>query len=136
MTIAPDNIPPEKFSEPEWVSWSDEQLLDLRLCDLKLRIAGTELSKCVRQLNRELRIQGLVFRPHFWLSDDWYCPDGVPGIAVPFYMGHPRLAKLELNQMLEVEGGTPKGCLRILRHETGHAIENAFRLRRRRTRIT
>ena len=134
MTIVPDNTPPEKKSEPEWVSWSDEQLLDVRLCDLKLRIAGTELSKCVRQLNRELRSQGLVFRPHFWLSDDWYCPDGVPGIAVPFYMGHPRLAKLELNQMLEVEGGTPKGCMRILRHETGHAIENAFRLRRRRTR--
>jgi hypothetical protein len=36
--------------------------------------------------------------------------------------------------MLEVEGGTPEWCMRILRHETGHAIENAFRLRRRRDR--
>jgi hypothetical protein len=49
-------------------------------------------------------------------------------------MGHPRLAKLELNQMLEVEGGTSDWCMRILRHETGHAIENAYFLRRRRTR--
>ena len=28
--------------------------------------------------------------------------------------------------MLEVEGGTREWCLRILRHEAGHAIENAY----------
>src|SRR5207249_108872 len=39
-----------------------------------------------------------------------------------------------LAQMLEVEGGDPDSCLRILRHEVGHAIDNAYRLRRRRTR--
>ncbi|MEZ6126607.1 MAG: putative zinc-binding metallopeptidase [Planctomycetaceae bacterium] len=33
--------------------------------------------------------------------------------------------------MLEVEGGTTEWCMRILRHETGHAIDNAYRLRRR-----
>lgn len=37
--------------------------------------------------------------------------------------------------MLEVEGGTRIWCMKILRHETGHAIENAFQLRRRRRRI-
>jgi hypothetical protein len=36
--------------------------------------------------------------------------------------------------MLEVEGGTPEWCMRLLRHETGHAIENAYRLRLRRSR--
>jgi len=50
-----------------------------------------------------------------WLSNEWFTPDGVPGIAVPFYLAHPRLAKLELDQMLEVEGGTPDWCMRILR---------------------
>ena len=83
-----------KSAEPDWVSLPDEQLLDIRICDLKLRIPGTELNKCVRQLYRELQNHGLVFRPHVWLSDDWYSPDGVPGLAAPFYMGHPRLAKL------------------------------------------
>jgi len=48
-------------------------------------------------------------------------PDGVTGVAVPFYLAHPRLARLERAQMLEVEGGTPAWCLRILRHEVGHA---------------
>ena len=37
--------------------------------------------------------------------------------------------------MLEVEGGTPETCLQILRHEAGHAFDNAYELRRRRRRV-
>jgi putative zinc-binding metallo-peptidase len=55
----------------------------------------------------------------------------VPGIAIPFYLAHPRLRELEQNQMLEVEGGTHDWCMRILRHEAGHALDNAHRLHRR-----
>ena len=58
----------------------------------------------------------------------------MPGVAIPFYLAHPRLEKLERTQMLEVEGGTPEWCLKILRHEAGHAIDNAYRLRNRRRR--
>ena len=36
--------------------------------------------------------------------------------------------------MLEVEGGTKTWFMRILRHEVGHAIDNAYRLQRRRRR--
>jgi hypothetical protein len=36
--------------------------------------------------------------------------------------------KLERKHMLGVEGGTDVECMRILRHEAGHAIDNAFRL--------
>jgi len=114
-----------------WEDWDDERLLDLRLCDLDLGIAGSELETRINELERELQERGLSFRPHYWLSDEWFCPDGVPGIAIPFYLAHPRLVKLELHQMLEVEGGTRDWGLKILRHETGHAIENAYRLRRR-----
>ncbi len=125
---------PTPGAEPEWVSWPDERLLDLRLCDLGLTIREGELADRIAQLYDELQNLGLRFRPHFWLSDEWYCPDGVPGVAIPFYLAHPRLARLELAYMLEVEGGTPEWCMRLLRHETGHAIENAYRLRRRRRR--
>ncbi len=62
-------------------------------------------------------------------SEEWFTPDGVPGFAIPFYLAHPRLMKLERRQMLEVEGGTERECLRIMRHEAGHAIDNAFRFR-------
>jgi hypothetical protein len=117
--------------EPEWAGWPDERLLDIRLCDLGVTIREGELADRIGQLYDELRGLGLRFRPHFWLSDEWYCPDGVPGVAIPFYLAHPRLARLELGHMLEVEGGTPEWCMRLLRHETGHAVENAYRLRRR-----
>ena len=75
--------------------------------------------------------RGLTFPLHFYLSDEWFTPDGATAIAIPFYLAHPRLEKLEEAQMLEVEGGEHEWCMRILRHEAGHAIDNAFRLRRR-----
>ncbi|MFG0289130.1 MAG: putative zinc-binding metallopeptidase [Rhodopirellula sp. JB044] len=110
---------------------SDDQLLDLRMSDLKLTIRGTVLEKRIAQLNEELAARGLKFKPHFWLSEDWFSPDEVPGIAIPFYLAHRRLMRLERKQLLDVEGGTHEGCMKILRHETGHAIDTAFRLRRR-----
>jgi hypothetical protein len=125
---------PHDRPNPEWTDWPDEKLLDLRMSHLGVRIQGSGLEAPIRQLYKELNERGFRFRPYFWLSDEWFTPDDVPGIAIPFYLAHPRLARLELNQMLEVEGGTPEWCMRILRHETGHAIENAYLLRRRRRR--
>jgi len=119
--------------EPDWAALSDEQLLDVRMCDLHLTIAGTELEARIDIVNAELRSRNLAV-PHYWISDEWFTPDGIPGVAVPFYLTHPRLAKLELDQMLEVEGGDEPTCLKILRHEAGHATDNAYRLRSRATR--
>jgi hypothetical protein len=130
---APAPTPPAPA--PDLNALSDEALLAMRFCDLGLAIAGSWLEPRVAQLNDELAGRGLSFRPHYWLSAEWFTPDGVPGIAIPFYLAHPRLMKLEKAQMLEVEGGTPDWCLKILRHEAGHAIDNAYRLRRRRKRI-
>lgn len=118
--------------EPEWASWRDEELLEMRLCDLGLKIEGTVLEPRIERLYEELERRHLRFRPHCWLSQEWFSPDGIPGIAIPFYLAHPRLIKLEKRQMLEVEGGTQEWCMRILRHEAGHAIDNAYRLHRRR----
>lgn len=115
-----------------WVSLPRERLLDTRICDLGLRIEGTELEVRIAQLDAELERRGFVFRPHFWLSDEWFCPDGIPGVAIPFYLAHPRLKRLEHAHMLEVEGGTHPSCMRLLRHETGHALVNAYRVHRRR----
>jgi len=122
------------MSDPEWASWPDEKLLETRICDLGLTIEGTDLEQRIAQISAELDTRALIFRPHYWLSDEWFTPDDVPGIAIPYYLAHPRLAKLELAQMLEVEGGDVESCLQILRHEVGHAIDNAYRLRRRPTR--
>ncbi len=125
-------LPPRP--EPPWAALDDEALLDVRMCDLGLTIEGSGLETRIQELEAELQVRGLIFRPHYWLSDEWFCPDGVPGIAIPFYLAHPRLGRLEQAMMLEVEGGTVEWCLKILRHEAGHAIDNAYRLRERRRR--
>ena len=118
-------------SARELNSLTDEQLLQMRFCDLSLSIKGTPLEQRVASLYEELEGRGLRFRPHIWLSEEWFTPDDVPGFAIPFYLAHPRLSRLERKQMLEVEGGTKRECLRIMRHEAGHAIDNAFRLHSR-----
>ncbi len=98
------------YHEPEWASWSNEKLLSLPMSQLGVTLDGPFLSGQIQQLYAELKARQLIFRPHFWLSNEWFTPDGVPGIAVPFYLAHPRLAKLEMEQMLEVEGGTSNGA--------------------------
>ncbi len=115
-----------------WELLSDEQLLSLRFCDLRLKIEGTELAGAIERLYAELAARGIRFKPHCWLAEEWFSPDGVPGIAIPFYLAHKRLMALERRYMREVEGGNRNWLMRILRHEAGHAIDSAYRLRRRR----
>jgi adenylate kinase family enzyme len=124
---------PRRF--PRGFSWArlpDEQLLQLRLRDLKVTIDGTWLEGCVADLHDELGRVGLRVRPHAWLSTEWFSPDDTPGIAIPFYLAHPRLMRLERKMFLEVEGGTVAECMRILRHEAGHVVQLAYQLQRRR----
>jgi Putative zinc-binding metallo-peptidase len=120
-----------KAGSRSWSRLGDEALLDLRMCDLGLKADRPELKRRIKRLYSELERKGIGFKPHAWLSTEWFSPDGVPGIAIPFYLAHPRLAKLEKSRMLEVEGGSETQCARILRHEAGHCIDTAYRLHRR-----
>lgn len=128
MPCASSNLPD--------VPWAKDK--DVTLLGLRFRELGLSLSKCsglladVDRLYGELKQAGVArFRPHCWLSSEWFSPDGVPGIAIPFYLAHPRLMRLEKSQMLTVEGGTQRQRMMILRHEAGHAVCNAYRLHRR-----
>ena len=115
-----------------WARLGDDDLLDVRFCDLGVTLAGTPAAESLERLDSELERRGLHrFRPHRWLSTEWFSPDGVPGIAVPFYLAHPRLIRLERSQMLSAEGASPTHRQRILRHEAGHAIDTAYRLHHR-----
>ena len=120
-----------KRREPAWARLDDEQLLDLRLCDLRLRLRGSGIEPRIERLYQELAARGIAFRPHAWLAEEWFSPDGVPGFAVPFYLAHPRLQRLERKMTGEAEGTNHNWQMRILRHEAGHAIDSAWRLRRR-----
>jgi hypothetical protein len=132
MRLTPRPLSNKKgLPDYRWAAYSDEDLLQLRFTSLRLRIKSSPVWPDVERLYGELGRRGLKFRPHVWLSTEWFSPDGIPGFAIPFYLVHPRLCQLERKIMGDVEGGNRKWRMRILRHETGHAIDNAYGLRRR-----
>jgi len=114
-----------------WADLDDASLLQLRFRDLRLGLRDSLVWPDIQRLYREFERRGIRFRPHLWLSEEWFSPDGVPGIAVPFFVAHPRLRELERRMMGDVEGGNSHWRLRILRHEAGHALDTAYGLRRR-----
>jgi hypothetical protein len=115
-----------------WETLSDEQLLERRLSSLKVTVEGTWIEDCVKALHEELEQRGIRLRPHTWISSEWFSPDNTPGIAIPFYLAHPRLMRLERKMIIDVEGSTWPECMAILRHEAGHVMQHAYRLSSRR----
>src|SRR6516165_5965213 len=105
------------------------ELLNTRICDLGLQIEQSPLQPLVCRLRRELSVKGLKFRPEFYLTDSWGCPDEVPVIGIPFYLADRRLARIEEEQTGEIEDH--HAIMMFLRHEAGHALNYAYRLYQR-----
>ncbi len=103
----------------------------MRIRDLGLQIPGSSMEPFVRELHDELAAKGISCHPLCYLADEWLTPDKIPTIGIPFCLAHPRLRKLEETMMYEVEGGDPVVCMKLLRHECGHALNYAYRLYRR-----
>jgi hypothetical protein len=120
-------MPHERFA---WASLPDEQLLQVRLKDLKVTVEGTWLEDCLLTLQDELAERDIRVRPHAWISSEWFSPENSPGIGIPFYLAHPRLMRLERKMIIDVEGGTWRECMAILRHEAGHVVAHAYQLHR------
>ncbi len=116
----------------DWTRLPQDRLLDIPIKDLGLTLETSPLRARLEELHAELERRSIRFRPYAWLSTEWFTPDDSTGFAVPFYLAHPRLVRLERTQMLEVEGATREGCMKIMRHEAAHALDNAYGLRRKR----
>ena len=132
--VTPHGVAGTRLIPLQWLGKNPvkrSSLLDQRLCDLGLRIEASPLREDLDRLGDELGRAGLRFRPDVWFSTDWFTPHGVPGFAIPFYLAERRFASLERRMGGEVEGGSRAARLRLLRHETGHAVDNAYRLHRR-----
>lgn len=127
------NQPSEKHQKKLfWEEYSRDDLLEVPICELGVGVKNSWLERPIAQLYDELARKKIKLRPHVWLSEEWFCPDGIPGFAIPFYLAHPKLMKLERQQMLEAEGSNLPWCMKLLRHETGHAMQHAFALHRKR----
>lgn len=112
----------------------DSTFYSYKLNELPLKKVSERLKKYQAILSSELKAKGIPFTPHLWVSDEWFCPDGVPGFALPFYLFHSDLMKIEKREMGFVEGSTENQILKLMRHELGHAIDNAYRLRKNKER--
>jgi hypothetical protein len=119
------------MAAPDWVSLSDEQLLERRISTLGLSLEGTALDPLINQLCDELSANGLAFRPPCHIGDEWFVPIGIPAIFIPFFLVHDRLRALERTMMLEVEGETPEWFMKLMRHEAAHAYSYAYQLQRK-----
>jgi len=110
---------------------SEDNLLNARICDLPIAIEETWLSECIDQLHRELDAKGIDFRPECYLADEWLTPEKETCIGIPFYLAHPALVRLEKKFMIDAEGETKQWCMKLLRHEAGHAMCYAYRFYKR-----
>jgi hypothetical protein len=108
------------------------ELLNTRVCDLPLKIDGL-LRDCILQLYKELKRKKIVFRPRFYLGaeldDGWGCVDGTCCIEVPFYLANRELMDLHRGYYADVESRDE--IMKVLRHETGHAVNYAYKLHRK-----
>lgn len=102
------------------------ELLHIPICDLGLALEGSPLEPFTDRLYREFAAKGMMFRPSFYLTDSWGCPDRVPVIGIPFYLADKRLARIEQEQTGEIEDDL--AVMMLVRHEAGHAVNYAYRL--------
>jgi hypothetical protein len=119
----------EKTPEPhfgEGLPPESASLLQARIKDLQLHLAGTRLEKFIHQLYEELEAKGISLRPLCYLSDQWGCPSGVPVIGIPFYLADQNL--LDIEDKLGAGAETERDIMMYLRHEAGHAFNYAYKL--------
>lgn len=126
-------MPPKTVKADELSTLSDTEILKLRFKDIALSISGTEIEDYVNQLYFELDAKGLVYRPQVFLGDEWFSPEGMNAISVPFYLANTRLKNLEKTLMLEAEGSDHDWFMKLLRHEAGHCFDHCYKFSKRKT---
>lgn len=107
---------------------SFQQLLNQRVCDLDLRFEDT-LRDCLIALRLELKRNNISFWPNFYFGEEpWGTIDRTGSIEIPFYLANRRLQKIAERYYMSY---SKDELMIILRHETGHAINYAYKLYQR-----
>jgi hypothetical protein len=105
-----------------------QKLLQSRICDLTLKVEDT-LFDCLAQVTGELRARGITFIPGYYLGeDDFWTADRATSVNVPWYLANTLLWQLVNDHLFEYSRDE---VLMYLRHETGHALNYAFELWKR-----
>jgi hypothetical protein len=120
---------PKDYPRTSWELASNEELLRMKIRDLPNNLESSFLARPLKKFYRELQQKDILIKPNLWFSDEWFSPDNVAGIAVPFYFSHPRLMALEKVMTGKLDGENHTEILKILRHEMGHVFESVFHTR-------
>src|SRR4029079_5243786 len=91
LASPPPAAPAAPAGPPPWVALKDEELLAVRICDLSVRIEGSELEPRLPQFHEDLALRRRALRPDCYLGDELFSPEGACAIAIPFYLAPPRL---------------------------------------------
>jgi hypothetical protein len=100
---------------------SYQKFLTMKICDLKLD-ANESMAYLFERLKKELREHRILLWPDFYFGNEWGCVNKKISISIPFYLGTPEL------RTFEGEVPTNEEIMKTLRHETGHAINYAYKL--------
>ena len=112
-------------------SLSDNQILRLKLKDLYYKFdLKFKHASLIQKLYQGLQRRGITFRPEVYPSSEWMCADSTGAFAYNVSLLHPRLIQLERQLLGFCEGESVNEAIKIMRHECGHAIDNAFKLRK------
>jgi hypothetical protein len=105
-----------------------QKLLSTPICELELEPIGV-LQECLEEVKGELRARGIGFVPDFYLGeDDFWTSDRAVSVNIPWYLANGLLWRLVNDHLFRY---TRAEVLMYLRHETGHALNYAFELWRR-----
>ena len=105
-----------------------QKLLSTRICDLQLEPKDV-LADCLAQVGAELRAKGISFLPVYYLGDDdFWTADRAISVNIPWYLANSVLWQMVNDHLFEY---TRDEVMMYLRHETGHALNYAFKLWKR-----
>lgn len=114
---------------PEPSRFQEANLRTQRIRDLGLAIEGTRLEPVIAEFEAEVaKLELAHLKPSFYLSTEWGVVFGSMSIALPFYLAHPELEALQVEQVGHLEGAGRAEILRYLRHEFGHVVNYAYHL--------
>ena len=113
----------------------EEELLKKSIKNFALNLEQNRfIQPLVKQVFSELERKGFsLFRPHLYLGDEWFSPEGEASISIPFYLAHSRLRHLEHKHTGEAEGAEKEEFLKLLRHEIGHTFDHVYELSKRKS---
>jgi hypothetical protein len=100
---------------------SYQKFLTTKICDLELNV-NESMAPLFKRLKRELKDHRILLYPDFYFGNEWGCVNKRISISIPFYLAIPELKALEGDETKNEE------MMKILRHETGHAINYSYKI--------